>query len=162
VAIPPDVEDSAVRQLKLGDAAGAMRTLSPPVRDALEMLARDWAGERPGDVYNGGAALSEEALQAFLAEVEGDRTVKRLEVSPEQIPDPLRARWFYGDDPLTLVACFDASGHVAELFRRVGSAAFKGMAGVLVWELCAVDGGPGALCEALGSSWLGEKAVPGA
>jgi hypothetical protein len=154
VAIPPDVEDAAVRQLKLGDGAGAMKTLSPPVREALELLGRAQAEERPGDVWNGGAALSEEALQAFLADVEGERSVKRLELKPDLIPETLRARWFFGEEPLVLVVCFDLeAGRVCELFRRVGRAAFKGMAGVVVWELCAEDGGPGALCEALGPAW---------
>jgi hypothetical protein len=123
------------------------------VREALEVLARASTEERPGDVYNGGAALSEEALQAFLAEVQGERTVKRVELPPDRIPEALRARWFFGEDPLTLVACFDEAGRVTELFRRVGSAAFKGMSGVVVWELCSEDGGPGALCEALGPAW---------
>jgi hypothetical protein len=153
VAVPPDLEDAAVRQLKLGDGAGAMRTLSPPVREALELLARASAEERPGDLYNGGAALSEDALQAFLAEVQEEQTVRRVELQPDEIPDALRARWFYGEEPLTLVACFDGSGRMTELFRRVGTAAFKGIAGVVVWELCAEDGGPGALGDALGPTW---------
>jgi hypothetical protein len=144
-----------VRLVRAGDGAGAMRTLSPPVREALETAARAVGAERPGDVYNGGAALSEEALQAFLAEVEGERTVRRVELEPEAIPEALRARWYYGDEPLSLVACFEDEGRVSELFRRVGPAAFKGMAGVTVWELCAEDGGPGALCAALAPAWLG-------
>ena len=156
VAISPDLEDAAVRLLRAGDGAGAMRTLSPPVREALESAARAAGAERPGDVYNGGAALSEEALQAFLADVEGERTVRRVELEPESVPDALRSRWYFGDEPLSLVACFGPDSRVAELFRRVGPAAFKGMAGVTIWELCAEDGGPGALCDALGASWLGK------
>jgi hypothetical protein len=34
-------------------------------------------------------------------------------------------------------------------------AAFKGLGDVVVWELCADGGGPGALAQALGASWLG-------
>jgi hypothetical protein len=83
-----------------------------------------------------------------------------VELVPDQIPDALRARWFYGEEPLALVACFDEGGRVAELFRRVGSAAFKGMTGVVVWELCAEGGGPGALCEALGPAWRREAGAP--
>ncbi|MFO0582711.1 MAG: hypothetical protein U0229_10580 [Anaeromyxobacter sp.] len=153
IPIPPDLEEAALRQLRLGDGAGAMRTLSPPVREALDRLGRQDV-ERPGDVWNGGAAVSEEALEAFLADAGATRTVKRLELELEAIPRALRDRWFYGEEPLTLVACFEAgSGRLSELFRRVGRAAFKGMAGVTVWELCAEGGGPGALAAALAPSW---------
>ncbi len=91
----------------------------------------------------------------------GAREVRRVDVVPEGIPEALRARWFFGDGPLALVACFDAGGRVAELFRRVGAAAFKGLGGVVVWELCAETGGPAALAEALGPGWLrGADAAP--
>jgi hypothetical protein len=121
------------------------------VREGLEAAAREPA-DRPGDIYNSGAALSEEALEAFLAEVEGAREARRVTLAPEAIPEKLRARWFYGDAPQELVVCFGGV-RVTELFRRVGRAAFKGLGGVVVWELCAEDGGPGALAEAMGEGW---------
>jgi hypothetical protein len=46
---------------------------------------------------------------------------------------------------------------VAEMFRRVGRAAFKGLADVTVWELCAEGGGPAALASALKEHWLEGK-----
>jgi hypothetical protein len=152
LAVPTDVEDEALRLLRAGDAAGALRALGAPVRDALEAAAREVA--RAGDVYNSGAALSEEALEAYLGEVGGRREVRRVDVAPAEIPEALRARWWFGDEPHALVACFGRDGHVAELFRRVGPAAFKGLGGVVVWELCDDGGGPGALAEALGPAWL--------
>jgi hypothetical protein len=109
---------------------------------------------RAGDVYNSGAALSEEALEAFLAEVGPAREVRRLDLSPADVPEALRARFYYGEDPLALVACFHRDGRIAELFRRVGVAAFKGMGDVVVWELCADGGGAGALAAALGAAWF--------
>jgi hypothetical protein len=154
LAIPPDLEDAAVRALRAGDVQGAMRALAGPARDGLEAAARD-VGERPGDIYNGGAALSQEALEAYLAEVDGLRDVRRLTLDPGAVPEALRARWFFGDEPEELVICFHPGGRgrVAELFRRVGRAAFKGLGGVVVWELCAEDGGPGALANQLGQGW---------
>jgi hypothetical protein len=152
LAIPAHVEDAALGLWRSGDHQGAMRALSTPARDGLEAAARE-AGERPGDIYNSGAALSEEALEAFLAEVEGARVIRRLRLAPEEIPEPLRARWFFGEGPQELVACFQGP-RLAELFRRVGRAGFKGLGGVVVWELCAEDGGPGALASALGARWL--------
>jgi hypothetical protein len=87
--------------------------------------------------------------------VDGVREVRRLTLEPGAVPEALRARWFFGDEPEELVICFHpgGQGRVAELFRRVGRAAFKGLGGVVVWELCAADGGPGALASQLGPGW---------
>jgi hypothetical protein len=76
-----------------------------------------------------------------------------VEVPPEAIPEALRARFWYGDGPLSLVACFHPDGRLGELFRRVGAAAFKGLGGVVIWELCEDGGGPGALAQALAPAW---------
>ena len=46
----------------------ALRWLAGPMRDGLEAALHE-AADPPGDIYNSGAALSEEALTAFLAEV---------------------------------------------------------------------------------------------
>jgi hypothetical protein len=102
-----------------------------------------------GEIYNAGAALSEEALEAFLAEVKDEREVRRVRVEPREIPETLRARWYYGDEPLTLVACLGRDGRVGELFRRVGVAAFRGLGEVAIWERGASSGGAGALATAL-------------
>ncbi len=152
VAVPPESEDHAVRLFRAGDGAGAMRALAAAVRDAVEGAAR--GGDRAGDVYNSGAALSEEALEAFLAEVGRTREIRRVGVAPGEIPEACRARFFYGDGPLAIVACFRPDGRIAELFRRVGVAAFKGMGDVVVWELCPDGGGAGALAAALGPAWF--------
>jgi hypothetical protein len=153
LTIGPEVEDLAVAALRAGDARGGMKVLARPVRAALETAARDPL-ERTGDIYNNGAALSEEALRAFLEEVRGQRVVRRVDLAPEQVPEALRAAWFFGDQRQTLVACFGTDGTPAELFRRVGRAAFKGLGAVTVWELCGEGGGPAALLAALGPAWL--------
>ena len=150
--LAPDAAAAAVEAWRAGDAAGAMRVLSVPAREALQAAAQD-DGDATGDIYNSGAALSEEALEVFLAEVLRKREVRRLTLEPERIPEELRARWWFGDEPQELVACFEGE-RVLELFRRVGRASFKGLGGVVVWELCAEDGGPGALAAALGAAWL--------
>jgi hypothetical protein len=154
--IAAEVAEAAVRAWRAGDPTAAMRALSAPAREALQAAAvedRDGAG----DIYNSGAALSEEALEQFLGEVHRRREVRRFTLAPEHIPEELRARWFFGDGPQELVACFQGA-RVLELFRRVGRASFKGLGGVVVWELCADDGGPGALAAALGAAWLEGRA----
>jgi len=147
--VPPEAEDHALRLFRSGDAPGAMRALAAPVRDGLEAAAR--AGERRGDIYNSGAALSEEALEAYVAEIGDSRVVRRIDLPLDRIPEGLRARWFFGEEPLALVACLHPDGRVGELFRRVGTAGFKGLGVVVVWELCDDRGGAGALALALAS-----------
>ncbi|HEX9243992.1 MAG TPA: hypothetical protein VF875_16225 [Anaeromyxobacter sp.] len=154
IAVPPEAEDHAVRLFRSGDAQGALRGLVVPVRDGVEKAARP--GERVGEIYNAGAALSEEALEAFLAEVGREREVRRVTLDPAEIPEALRARYLYGDAPLALVACFRRDGRVAELFRRVGVAAFRGLGEVAIWELCGEGGGAGALAGAFATRWLRE------
>ncbi|HEY6005314.1 MAG TPA: hypothetical protein VIV57_20705, partial [Anaeromyxobacter sp.] len=150
--VAPEAEDEALRLLRAGDAAGAMRALAGPVRHGLEVAAR--SRERAGDIYNSGAALSEGALEAYVAEVGSSRTVRRVDLPVERIPDSLRARWYFGEEPLALVACFHPDGRVGELFRRVGTASFKGLGDVVVWELCDEGGASGALALALASGQL--------
>jgi hypothetical protein len=87
--------------------------------------------------------------------------VRRVELEPAGLPEEARTAWFYGEDPISLVACFHRDGRIGELFRRVGRAAFKGLGEVTVWELCAQRGGPGLLVRLLGRSWLeGDRGGP--
>jgi hypothetical protein len=153
LAVPPEVGAQAVAAAQAGDLAGAMRCLSGSVREGLEAVALEGA-EPPGEIYNSGAALSEEALTAFLAEVSERRVIRRIELDPATVPEAASANWFYGAERQSLVVCFHPDGRVGELFRRVGRAAFKGLGGVTVWELCAEQGGPALLVHLLGRSWF--------
>ncbi|MCM2334856.1 MAG: hypothetical protein NDI82_13050, partial [Anaeromyxobacteraceae bacterium] len=153
LAVGQEAEEQALRAARAGDLQAALRALAAPVREAVEAAAREPA-ERPGDIYNSGTALSEEALEAYLAEVEGRYQVRRVELDPAEVPAALRAFFYFGAEPQSLVICFGEGGKVRQLFRRVGRAAFKGLGGVTVWELCAEGGGPAALCTLLGPGWL--------
>jgi hypothetical protein len=153
LTVAPGIEAQAVAAARAGDLAGAMRWLAGPVRDGLEAAVHE-AADPPGDIYNSGAALSEEALSAFLAEVRDRRVIRRIELDPAQVPEEARAHWFYGAERQSLVICFHPDGRAGELFRRVGRASFKGLGGVTVWELCAEQGGPALLVRLLGRSWM--------
>ncbi len=153
LTVASELEGRAVEAARAGDMAGAMRWLAAPVREALEAAALQPA-DPGGDIYNSGAALSEEALTAFLAEVRDRRVVRRFELDPAAVPEEALDLWFYGVEPQPLLACFHPDGRVGELFRRVGRASFKGLGGVTVWELCAEQGGPAMLVRLLGRSWF--------
>lgn len=153
IAIPPATAAEAIRTYAGGNQPAAMRQVAAPVRAALEAAARLDRYDS-GDIYNSGIALSEESLQAWLDEVARTRVVRRFDLAPESIPEELRARWFYGRDTINLVASFRPDGRLAELFRRVGLAAFKGLGEVAVWELCDEAGGPGALAQHFGPRWF--------
>jgi hypothetical protein len=153
VMVAPDLEAPALAAARAGDLAGAMRWLAGPVREGLEAAVQE-PSDPPGEIYNSGAALSEEALSAFLAEVGDRRVVRRVELDPAEVPEAARAEWFFGAERQSLVICFHPDGRVGELFRRVGRAAFKGLGDVIVWELCAEQGGPAQLVRLLGRSWL--------
>jgi hypothetical protein len=154
IDVPPELERAALGAARAGDVAGAMRALAIPVRDALERAVRA-EGQEGGDIYNSGAALSEEALEAFLFAVGASRTLRRFTLEVSEIPDALRARWWFGGAPLELVVTFHPDGRPAELFRLAGVAAFKGLGDVTVWELAGDAGGPAALLQHFGAKWFG-------
>ena len=91
---------------------------------------------------------------AYLAAVEQSRVIRRVDLRCEEIPQSLRARWFFGNGTETLILAFHPDGRMGEMFRRVGKASFKGLGEVTVWELCSPTGAPGALADALGPKWL--------
>src|SRR6185369_10427015 len=146
IELAPEVERAALEAARGGDLAAALRSVAAPVREALERAAAEEPGAA-GEIYNSGAALSEEALEGFLFAVGASRTLRRFELEPGRIPEALRARWFYGEEPLELVATFHPDGRQGELFRRVGEASFKGLAPVMVWELATGAPGAAALAE---------------
>jgi len=154
IAIPPAAATEALRAARAGDMTAAMRAVARPVRRGLEAAARA-EDEGAGDVYNAGAALSEEALSAWLASVGGRRTVRRVELDPADVPEEVAAQWWFGTGPESLVVTFHTDGRPAEMFRHVGRAWFKGLGEVPIWEIAADTGGPAAIFHAMRAAWLG-------
>ena len=162
LAIPPDAAAEVLKAARAGDMTAAMRAVAKPVRRALEAAARA-EDEGAGDVYNAGAALSEEALTAWLTAVGTKRTVRRVEIDPAELPAEISQRWWFGDGPASLVVTFHTDGRPAEMFRQVGRAWFKGLGDVPIWEIAADTGGPAALFQAMRAAWLdGRPASPSA
>jgi hypothetical protein len=154
VTLTPEQERDAVATILAGEPA--VSSLGEAVREELERALRArLGGEGAGDLYNSGAALSEEALSGFLDAVKASRVLRRIVLEVKDIPGELRSRWYYGSAPLELVVTFHLDGRPAEMFRCAGRAAFKGMGEVTVWELAAGSDGPAALLEHFGRRWLG-------
>ncbi len=136
IAIPPAEEDAARAAVQANDLPAAMRAVADPVKRAVEASGR--AADRPGDIYNAGAAVSEEALLAYQEATGGRRVFKQVQLSPDQLHPDLRDRYCFGPDPLYLLASFKPDGALAELFRYAGKVVFKGLergGGIGVWEL---------------------------
>ncbi len=122
-----------------------MRELGQVVRESLEEAGR--TEDRPGDIYNAGAALSEEALLAFQEAVGDRRVFRKLEIDPRSFHFEIRQRYFFPPTPVRLIASFGPQATLAELFRYVGRVVFKGLekgGGIGVWEIVN-ESGLGAL-----------------
>ena len=158
LSIPPDAAAEVLKAARAGDMTAAMRAVAKPVRRALEAAARA-EDEGSGDVYNAGAALSEEALTAWLAAVGTKRTVRRVEIDPAELPPSVSERWWFGAGHESLVVTFHPDGRPAEMFRHVGRAWFKGLGDVPIWEIASDTGGPAALFQAMRTAWLDGRPV---
>ncbi|MBI3181304.1 MAG: hypothetical protein HYZ28_04095 [Myxococcales bacterium] len=156
LSVPPPAEEAVRAALRAGDGARAMEFLLGTVRELLEELSRNESA--PGDIYNAGAALSEEALLAFQ-EAQGDRRVfLRLELEPRSLHPEIQRRYFFPPGvPIDLLVAFHPYGTVAEIFRCAGRVQFKGLerpGGIGVWELLGELGVGAMLAEHHGAEWF--------
>jgi hypothetical protein len=137
VSVPLDAEESARDALRRGDLPRAQEAVLGPVQEALRGLGNN-AHEPSGDIYNAGAAVSEEALKAFEAAMGNARVFVPLVVPVDSLHAELRSRYFFCPSVLRMTAAFHPTGELAELFRYAGGAMFKGLerqGGIPVWEL---------------------------
>ena len=92
-----------------------------------------------GAIYNAGAALSEEALDAYLERRSGDLVIVQREVPADELHPTLRQKFFFPRPVLGLIACAQpATGMLSELFVFQGRVRFKGFeatGGLGVWEM---------------------------
>ena len=138
--IPADVELAVRRSVGSGDLDGAEIILSGAVRDFVARLAsQEHAHEDRGDIYNGGAAVSEEALKAYVDARGSDLIFVRREVEVAALDPALRSRFVFPMTQLKLVLGIAPASHaLQDLFLFVGRALFKGFekqAGLGVYEL---------------------------
>jgi hypothetical protein len=126
--VPTDVERAVRRSIAGGDLDGAETVLAGTVRDFVARLAVQEAHQDRGDIYNGGAAISEEALKAWIAARSGDYLFLRRDLSVADMHPALREKFVFPMSTLRLVMAVSTSAQsLQDLFVFVGRALFKGL-----------------------------------
>jgi hypothetical protein len=141
MTVPAAIEQAVRRCLAQGDLDGAETVLNEAVRDFVARLASQEPYEDRGDIYNGGAALSEEALKAYVEARGSEYIFVRRDVEVAALHPELRERFVFPMSSLRLVlAVSPTSQALHELFVFVGRALFKGFekqGGLGVFEVIA-------------------------
>ena len=140
--VPADIELAVRRSIAMRDLDGAETVLSSAVRDFVARLAeQDNSNEDRGDIYNGGVALSEEALTAWLDARANDFVFVKRDVEVSALHASLRDQFAFPMSQLKLVmAVSHSTQSLHELFVFVGRALFKGFekqGGLGVYEMVA-------------------------
>ena len=139
IPVPPELEAQVRAAIDMGHLEGAESALHESVHAFVSRLARESALPAGGDIYNGGAALSEEALDAWLASRARSRTVVRRELDVTALHPDIQSEFVFPQQHLQLVlVAHTESGELTDLFVYSGRALFKGLekrGGLGVWEL---------------------------
>jgi hypothetical protein len=137
--VPPEAELSVRRSLARGDLGAAQGVLAGVVRDFVGWLAAEEAPDDRGDIYNGGAAVSEEALVALIEARSGECQFVRRELPVADLHPALSSRFVFPMPSLRLVMAVTTPGQtLQDLFVFVGRALFKGFekqGGLGIYEL---------------------------
>ena len=141
IPVPADVALAVRRSLGEGDAASAEIVLGSVLRDFVRRLASEERTDDRGDIYNGGAAVSEDALRALVEARRGDLDFLRREIDVAALAPALQERFVFPNPTLRLViAVASASQSLQHLFVFVGRALFRGLekqGGLGVYEMVA-------------------------
>lgn len=137
--VSPGAERLLRRFLADGDHASAETVLAESVRDFLQRLASQEEQLDRGDIYNGGAAISEEALIAYVEARGSDLLFLRREIVVAELHPALGEKFVFPMQSLKLVfAVSPSSQSLQELFVYVGSALFRGFertSGLGIYEI---------------------------
>ena len=139
--VPPEVALAVRRSLSGGDRDSAETVLSGVVREFVDGLASQEMHDDRGDIYNGGVALSEDALEAYVEARGEDFVFVRREVQGSELAPPLREKFIFPASTLRLVmAVSPAAQSLQQLFVFVGRVLFRGFekqGGLGVYEMVA-------------------------
>src|SRR5262249_20732565 len=127
IPVPPEAELAVRGCLEDGDTEGAELMLQESVRQFVARLSQDEGLSGGGDIYNGGAALSEEALRAYIQARGGELTFLRRSLGVAALHPSIAQRFVFPMQTLQLVAAVAPDGQsLHELYVHVGRALFKG------------------------------------
>ncbi|HYV67536.1 MAG TPA: hypothetical protein VE964_14925, partial [Myxococcales bacterium] len=139
IPVPPEAELAVRGCLEDGDTEGAELMLQESVRQFVARLSQDEGLSGGGDIYNGGAALSEEALRAYIQARGGELTFLRRSLGVAALHPSIAQRFVFPMQTLQLVAAVAPDGQsLHELYVHVGRALFKGFektGGLGVYEM---------------------------
>jgi len=143
VPMPADASGAIRRALSQGDLDGASTLLTGVARDFLGRLNWQEMHDDRGDIYNGGAALSEDALEAYVTACGEDSMFVRRDVQVWELAPPLREKFVFPSGTLRLVMAVSPASHALQrLFVFVGRALFRGFekqGGFGVYEMVSRD-----------------------
>ena len=141
IPVPADVSLAVRKCLAGSDTEAAETVLTAVVRDFVGRLATEEAPDDRGDIYNGGAAVSEDALKAWVQSRSGELEFFRREVPVAGLAPVLRERFVFPNPSLKLVLAVSPSSETLQhLFVFVGRALFRGLekqGGLGVYEMVA-------------------------
>ena len=142
IPVAPPEEADVRACLSRGDRQVAEGILLESVRRLIDRMEPD--GEQGGDIYNGGIALSDEALQAYLASRGKDLLFLRRDLAMPALHASLQQKFAFPLPHLSMVAGIShTTAGLEELFVYVGRAMFRGFegsAGLAVWEMIPPQG----------------------
>jgi len=145
IPVPPEAELAVRGCLEDGDLGGAELMLQESVRQFVARLSQDTGIAGGGDIYNGGAALSEEALRAYIQARGGELTFLRRRLPVAALHASIGERFVFPMQTLQLVAAVAPDGlNLHELYIHVGRALFKGFektGGLGVYEIVPPSSG---------------------
>jgi len=145
IPVPPEAELAVRGCLEDGDLGGAELMLQESVRQFVARLSQDTGIAGGGDIYNGGAALSEEALRAYVRARGGELTFLRRHLPVASLHASITERFVFPMQTLRLVAAVAPDGQsLHELYVHVGRALFKGFektGGLGVYEMVPPSSG---------------------
>ncbi len=139
----PEAVAAAVRQsVKEGDLKGAETALGALLKQFVARVASEQMADDRGDIYNGGAAISEDALRAYV-QARGDLVFLDRDVAVGDLAAPLQDKFVFPHGTLRLVLAVSPDAQaLQQLFVYVGRALFRGFekqGGLGVYEMIARD-----------------------
>jgi hypothetical protein len=141
LAIPVSAEaELAIRaSIEDGDTDGAQLMLEESVRQFIARLAEKRDDAQGGDIYNAGAALSEEALHAYMDARSRDLLFLRRAIAVRDLHPSIVDQFVFPAQRLSVVAAVAPAAHsLHELYVHVGRALFRGLektGGLGVYEI---------------------------